>query len=359
MTTRAPFSRDFTATLAALLVIGAVGLGAFLIIRPFLAAAIWAVMIVVVTWQPMLNMQRRLWNSRALAILVMLTIVVLAFLVPLVLTVGTVVENAGVISAELRSLWPLGKPGVPHWVSDLPFVGSRVAAAWQEFAAAGVEGLFARLEPYTGTLTTWFVVRAGSLGYLIVQFLLTLVLAGFLYANGEQSASAALRIGRRLGGQRGEDLVRMAAMAIRGVALGVGLTAVIQSVLGGIGLAIAGVPYAGVLTVVLFVLCLSQIGMLVVLVPAVIWVYWNGHPAWGTFLLVWSLIASLMDNVLRPILVRRTADLPLLLIFAGVIGGLIAYGLVGIFVGPVVLAVAYTLVLAWVEPDPERVLEGR
>ena len=359
MITRAPFSRDFTATLAALLVIGAVGLGAFLIVRPFLAAAIWAVMIVVVTWQPMLNMQRRLWNSRALAILAMLMLVVLAFLVPLVLTVGTVVENAGVISAELRSLWPLGKPAVPHWVSDLPFVGSRVAAAWEEFAAAGVEGLFARLEPYTGTLTTWFVVRAGSLGYLLVQFLLTLVLAAFLYANGEQSASAALRIGRRLGGQRGEDLVRMAALAIRGVALGVGLTAVIQSVLGGIGLAIAGVPYAGVLTVVLFVLCLSQIGMLVVLIPAVIWVYWNGHPAWGTFLLVWSLIASLMDNVLRPILVRRTADLPLLLIFAGVIGGLIAYGLVGIFVGPVVLAVAYTLVLAWLEPDPERVLEGR
>jgi predicted PurR-regulated permease PerM len=357
--TRAPFSRDFTATLAALLVIGAVGLGAFLIIRPFLAAAIWAVMIVVVTWQPMLNMQRRLWNSRVLAILAMLLLVVLAFLVPLVLTVGTIVENAGEISATVRSMWPLGKPGVPRWVTELPFVGSRVAAAWQEFAAAGVEGLFARLEPYTGTLTTWFVVRAGSLGYLLVQFLLTLVLAAFLYANGEQSGSAALRVGRRLGGQRGEDLVRMAALAIRGVALGVGLTAVIQSVLGGIGLEIAGVPYAGVLTVVLFVLCLSQIGMLVVLIPAVIWVYWNGHPAWGTFLLVWSLIASLMDNVLRPILVRRTADLPLLLIFAGVIGGLIAYGLVGIFVGPVVLAVAYTLVLAWLEPDPERVLERR
>jgi len=356
--TRAPFSRDLSATLVAVLVIGALGVGAFLIVRPFLAAAIWAVMIVVVTWQPMLNMQRRLWHSRALAIGAMLLLVLLVFLVPLVLIVGTVVENAGDIAASVRSMWPLRIPSLPRWIAELPFVGPRVAVAWQEVAASGVEGLWQRLEPYTGTLTTWFVVRAGSLGYLLVQFLLTLVLAGFLYANGEQSASAALRIGRRLGGKRGEDIVRMAAMSIRGVALGVGLTAVIQSVLGGIGLAVAGVPFAGVLTVVLFMLCLSQIGMLVVLIPAVIWVYWNGHPAWGTFLLVWSLIASLMDNVLRPVLVRRTADLPLLLIFAGVIGGLIAYGLVGIFVGPVVLAVAYTLVLAWLEPDPEKVLEG-
>jgi predicted PurR-regulated permease PerM len=357
--TRAPFSRDFTATLVALLVVGALGLGAFQIIRPFLAAAIWAVMIVVVTWQPMLDLQRRLWNNRALAIAAMLVAVLLVFLVPLVMIVGTLVGNAGDIAATVRSMWPLKMPAVPRWLADLPFVGDRLAVAWQEVAASGLEGLWARLEPYTGTLTTWFVVRAGSIGYLLVQFLLTLLLAGFLYANGEQSASAALRIGRRLGGQRGEDLVRMAAQAIRGVALGVGLTAVIQSVLGGIGLALAGVPFAGVLTVVLFMLCLSQIGMLVVLIPAVIWVYWNGHPAWGTFLLVWSLIASLMDHVLRPVLVRRTADLPLLLIFAGVIGGLIAYGLVGIFVGPVVLAVAYTLVLAWLEPDPERVLEGR
>jgi predicted PurR-regulated permease PerM len=173
-----------------------------------------------------------------------------------------------------------------------------------------------------------------------------------MYAHGEEAGAAALRLGRRLGGKRGEDLVLLAALAIRGVALGVGLTAVIQSVLGGIGLAIAGVPFAGVLTAVLFMLCITQIGMIILLIPAVIWVYWTGHPGWGTFLLVWSLIASLMDNFLRPVLVRRTADLPLLLIFAGVIGGLIAYGLIGIFVGPVVLAVAYTMLRAWLEPSP-------
>jgi predicted PurR-regulated permease PerM len=346
--------RDFTAYLIAVLVMGALGLGAFQIIRPFLVASIWAVMIVVVTWGPFLGLQRRLWNSRALAISAMLVILLLLFVVPLTLTVGTVVANAGEIAAAVRSIWPTKMPDLPRWLAEMPLVGPRVVAAWQDATSAGVDGVWQHVEPYAGTLGTWVVVRAGSIGYLVLQILLTLLLAAFLYANGEQSASAALRVGRRIGGQHGEDLVRLTALSIRGVALGVGLTAVIQSVTGGIGLALAGVPFAGVLTVVLFMLCLSQIGMLVVLIPAVIWVYWNGHPAWGTFLLVWSLIASLMDNVLRPVLVRRTADLPLLLIFIGVIGGLIAWGLVGIFIGPVVLAVGYTLLLAWLEQRPDK-----
>jgi predicted PurR-regulated permease PerM len=126
------------------------------------------------------------------------------------------------------------------------------------------------------------------------------------------------------------------------------VTAVVQSGLGGIGLAIAGVPFAGLLTAVMLLLCIAQVGPSPVLVPAVIWLYWNGEAAWGTFLLVWSVVVVTMDNVLRPILIQRGANLPLLLIFAGVIGGLLAFGLVGIFVGPVVLAVAYTLLKAWI-----------
>ncbi|MEP7056363.1 MAG: AI-2E family transporter YdiK [Caldimonas sp.] len=341
--------RDLTATLLGFAFIGTLIVAAFWILRPFMAAAIWATMIVVVTWQPMLGLQRRLWRSRSLAIAVMMVILLLLFVVPLTLAVGTIVANAGEIADHARSIASYRMPTPPAWIANLPFVGARIANAWQEAAAAGFEGLWARVTPYAGSVTTWFIVRAGSIGYLMLQFLLTLVLAAFMYAHGEGAASAALRLGHRLGGASGEGLVRLAGQAIRGVALGVGVTAVIQSVLGGIGLAVAGVPFAGVLTAVLFVLCIAQVGMLVVLIPAVIWVFWTGHPVWGTVLLVWSLIASLLDIVLRPVLARRSADLPLLLIFAGVIGGLVAYGLVGIFVGPVVLAVAYTLLLAWIE----------
>ncbi|MDO8418530.1 MAG: AI-2E family transporter, partial [Rubrivivax sp.] len=143
--------------------------------------------------------------------------------------------------------------------------------------------------------------------------------------------------------------VDLAGGAIRGVALGVGVTAAVQALLGGIGVAVAGVPVAGLLAAVMFMLCIAQVGPLPVLVPAVIWVLWSGDTGWGIALGVWSLVVATMDNVIRPALIRMGADLPLLLIFSGVIGGLFAVGLVGIFVGPVVLAVAYRLLEAWVD----------
>jgi len=129
------------------------------------------------------------------------------------------------------------------------------------------------------------------------------------------------------------------------------VTALAQSVLGGIGLALAGVPFAAVLTAVMFMLCIAQFGPLPVLVPVVIWLYWSGESAWGTVLLVWTILVGSLDNILRPILMRKGAHLPLVLLLAGVIGGLIAFGLVGIFLGPVVLAVGYTLLQSWIAEE--------
>lgn len=156
---------------------------------------------------------------------------------------------------------------------------------------------------------------------------------------------------RRIGQERGEQAVRLAGQAVRGVALGVIVTALVQSVLAGLGLWISGVPRPGLLLALIFVLGVTQLGPLPVLVPATIWLYWSGSIAWGSALLVWTLLVSPLDNILRPILIRRGVDLPLLLIIAGVIGGLIAFGVVGLFVGPVILAVTYTLLQSWVRDD--------
>ena len=189
-----------------------------------------------------------------------------------------------------------------------------------------------------------------------MQFLLTVAIAGVLFASGEQAGTIAIGFGRRLGGDRGETAVRLAGQAIRGVALGVVVTALAQSVLGGIGLAITGMPFVPVLTAMMFILCLAQVGPGLVLIPAVGWMYYSGDVVWATVLLVFTLVAMLMDNFLRPMLIRRGADLPMLLILAGVVGGLIAFGLLGIFVGPTVLATAYILLNNWMEeseiPDP-------
>ena len=161
------------------------------------------------------------------------------------------------------------------------------------------------------------------------------------------------RFGRRLAGDRGDHVVRLAGQAIRGVALGVVVTALVQSVLGGVGLAIAGVPFAAVLTVIMFMLALAQIGPAPVLLGALAWLWWQGHTSWFVAFLIWAVIVGSLDNILRPILIRKGADLPLLLIFAGVIGGLFAFGLLGLFVGPVLLAVAYTLLDSWVSEIPD------
>src|ERR1019366_7576912 len=202
------------------------------------------------------------------AITAMLVILLVLFLVPLMLLVGTIVSNADEIAGELRSVVAFRMPAPPSWLVGLPMIGARLGSAWQDVAAAGVEGLWARVAPYAGSVTAWIVARAGGVGYLSLQYLLTLILAAFIYANGERAALTA----KRLGGKDGEDLVHLAGQATRAVAIGVGVTAVIQSILGGIGLAIAGVPFALLLTAALFVLCIAQIGMLVVLVPVVIWV---------------------------------------------------------------------------------------
>jgi len=246
-------------------------------------------------------------------------------------------------------------PAPPSWLAGLPFVGDNATALWQEVATEGVDVLTTKLAPYAGALTRHFASEIGTFGVVFVQFLLTVVIAAILYAGGEHAAVWVCRFGARLAGKRGEHMVQLSAQAIRGVALGVVVTALVQAVIGGIGLAIARVPFAAVLTAVMFMLAVAQIGAAPVMVIAVIWLYWTGAAGWGTFLLVVTVIVGTLDNFLRPILIKKGADLPLLLIFAGVIGGLIGFGLIGIFVGPMVLAVTYTLLRAWIEDgEPGR-----
>jgi predicted PurR-regulated permease PerM len=206
----------------------------------------------------------------------------------------------------------------------------------------------------------WFAARAGSIVMMFLQFLLTVIISAILYAKGETVASGVRSFARRLAGQRGENAVNLSAKAIRGVALGIVVTAIIQTSISGIGLVITGVPAAPVLTAVIFMLCLAQVGPPLVLIPAVIWLYSKDGALWGTILLVISIFAMTIDNVIRPVLIRKGADLPLVMIFAGVIGGLLTFGILGLFIGPVVLAVSYTLLESWVlgGESEEAVREG-
>ncbi len=352
--TNPPIGKDLTRTTLGVLWIGIMIVANFWVLRPFLPSLLWAVMIVAATWPLMLGVQARLWGKRGLAVAVMTLALLLVLVAPLSLAVGTIVENTDRITDWAKSLRTLALSAPPEWVGRIPLAGEKLSAAWQEIASAGKEGIFVRLAPYAGKVVQWFASQAGSMGIIVVQFLLTVGIAAILYSKGETAAWGARRFVRRLAGPRGEEVLTLAGKAVRGVALGIIVTALVQSILGGIGLAVAGVPAAGILTAVMFILCVAQVGAGLVLIPAVIWLYWGGHNVWGTVLLVVTVLVLSLDNFLRPMLIKKGADLPLVLIFTGVIGGLIAFGIIGIFIGPVVLAVTYRLLGAWVEGEMEE-----
>ena len=351
-------SPDLARTTFQLLALGALIATSLWILQPFLIALAWASMIVVATWPLLLYAQALLGGRRALAVAVMTIALLLILVAPFYFGITAIVENATRIVTWSQSLATFTFPPLPAWVVAIPVIGARLAARWQQLAAAGSEDLAKQLAPYAQNLVLWFVGHVGGAGLLLVQFLLTVIIAAILYANGETAANAADRFARRLAGPRGENAVHLAAHAVRGVALGVVVTAIVQSGFSGIGLAIAGVPFAMVLTVVMFILCIAQVGPVLVLIPAVFWVYSAWGAAWGTGFLVWAIFCGTFDNVLRPVLIKRGADLPLLLIFTGVIGGLITFGIIGLFIGPVVLAVAYTLLVDWVSEGDASVTQG-
>ncbi|UNA34579.1 AI-2E family transporter YdiK [Klebsiella pneumoniae subsp. pneumoniae] len=267
-------------------------------------------------------------------------------------------------SVPLIKLISSGNVTLPDfaWLNSVPLVGDKLYSAWHGLLDMGGSAIMAKVRPYIGTTTSWFVGQAAHRQA-----------AGLLRFDAAVQRAALLA--RRAGGlrfpllrhaPRGQTRRRRGAaagQAVRAVALGV-VTALTQAVLGGIGLAVSGVPYAALLTVVMIFTCLVQLGPLLVLVPSIIWLYWSGDTTWGTVLLVWSCVVGTMDNVIRPVLIRMGADLPMILILTGVIGGLIAFGMIGLFIGPVLLAVSWRLYDAWVHEvppppkDPDVVLKS-
>ena len=354
--------KDLVRTVLQVLFVGLLIGASLWILHVFIGAIVWATMIAVSTWPLMRGLERLLFGKRKLAVAGMTIVLLAVVLGPFLGAVAAIVANVDDIAAFARKLPTYQLPPAPAWLQKLPIAGPEVSRFWDQAATAGVPALLKEASPYVGDVAKWFASRVGSVSALLVELLLTIVIAAVMYAKGETAVRGVRAFARRLAGSRGEGAVDLAGGAIRGVAMGVVLTAIAQSLLAGAGLLVAGVPFAPALTVAMFILAIAQIGPMPILIPAVIWAYGALGSGWGTGLLVWSLAVGTVDNVLRPILIKKGADLPLLLIFAGVIGGLVSIGLMGVFVGPVLLSVAYTLLTAWVDredgaaaPEPEGV----
>ena len=321
------------------------------ILSPFLTAVICAATIAIATW-PMLNgLQRRLGGNRGLAIAVLMAALTLAFVIPIYFGVMTAIQSMGALSEWVRGLSQRPLPPLPDWLVSLPVLGARIQTAWSDLAAGGSEGIRSRLSENSNEIMRWLIVRLGNFAGMLAQVLVTLGITAAMYVRGEQVAAVLLRFFRRLAGANGERAARLAALATRGVALGVVLTPLIQAILAGIGMAIAGVPSFGLLAAIVLVSCLAQAGPIPALLLPVIWLYARGATLPATLLLGWALVIHITGPVLRPLLIKRGVDLPFSLILSGVIGGVMAFGVVGLFLGPVLLAVGATLLENWMADE--------
>lgn len=346
-------SPDITRITLVVLIIGVLIVGSLWTLVPFLGALIWATTLVVATWPVLLWVQRRAGGRRSVATTVMTLIIAVVFIVPFCVAIGALLDASEKAIEIGRSYLATGLGPAPAWLTSIPWAGPRLAAKWSEFAALSPEQLSEALKPYALATATWMIHVTGGIGGLIVHVLLTVILVAILYTQGEVAAQGVVSFARRLGKEHGANAVVLAGQSIRSVALGVVVTALVQSTLAGLGLWVCGVPHAGLLTAGIFILCIAQVGPFPVLIPVLIWAFGHMSIGWAVALLIWSIPVGIMDNFLRPVLISRGVDLPLLLIIGGVIGGLIAFGVIGLFIGPVLLAVTYTLLQSWVHEKAE------
>lgn len=353
-----PQRAELARTTLAVLFILALIAGSGWVLLPFLGAFLWAATIVIATWPVLLALEKAFGGRRAPAVAVMTITMLAIFVLPVGLAVRALASRADDIAALSTLVAGLEIPAAPAWLGKIPVVGEKIAGTWNEIAGGGPDELMNRVAPYLHSLGTWFAQNAGSVVSFAIHFLIMVILAAVLYSGGEGWAEWLRRFARRLADERGDRVAVLAAQAIRGVALGVVVTALLQTALGVLGLVVAGVPFASLLGALMFMLCIAQIGPFIVLVGATVWVYMHSGPLAGVLMLAWTLVVGLMDNVVRPVLIKRGADLPLLLIFTGVVGGMISLGIIGIFVGPVLLAVTYTLLDDWIRSAPVAVPTG-
>ncbi|HVO09493.1 MAG TPA: AI-2E family transporter [Vicinamibacteria bacterium] len=358
MAERGPDTRDLTRIVLAVLFILGLTAGSLFILRPFLTALIGGATIAISTWPLLLGLERRWGGRRGLAVAAMMGLLAIAILAPLYFGAVATVQSAGALAAWVHDLPQKTLPPLPERLAGIPLLGQRLQKAWGELAAGGGEAVRARVSVHSGAILRWLAGRVGSLVGMLAQTLLTLAVTGVLYARGERVAAVLLRFARRLAGSRGEEAARLAALATRGVGLGVVLTPLIQSILAGVGVAAAGVPHVGLLSLLVLLSCLAQAGPIPALLVPVLWLYARGSVFAASGLLVWALVVHVSGPIVRPLLIKRGVDLPLVLIISGVIGGVVAFGAVGLFIGPVLLAVTTTLLGNWMGEEGEGTPEA-
>ncbi|NJD89203.1 MAG: AI-2E family transporter [Betaproteobacteria bacterium] len=327
----------------------------FLVIRPFLAALLFAAVLCLSTWPAFRWARDRLGGRGTLTALLFVLAMLLAIALPVALAGISLVTNSSQAIDFVRGLIDRGPFELPAWVTGLPVVGASLDEYWHSLLGNREEivALAKRAaEPAKGLLVT-----AGSAaGEGLLQILAAIFMAFFFYRDGEEVARMVRDGMARLAGwEQGEAVVDTAQSAIRGVVYGLIGTALAQAAVALVGFLIAGVPGAMALAALTFVLSFIPMGPAILWGGAAAWLYSKGETAWAVFMVAYgTLVISSVDNFIKPILMSRAGNLSMLLVVLGVFGGVVAFGFIGIFVGPALLAVAWGLLNAWLKAQQVR-----
>ena len=324
----------------------------FQIMRPFVMPVVWGVVLAIALHPAHRRLNQALGGDRrALAATMLALLMLVVLVIPAAVLTDSVLSGAKTVASGLQA-GTLHVAPPPDAVREWPLVGPKLHAFWQ-LLSENVQTALAPILPQLQTFGKWLVAVAASAGFGLLIFLVAIIISAVLMSNAEAGGRFAQAVGRRLMGDRGPEFIDVAGATVRSVARGILGVAMIQAVLAGIGFLAVGVPGAGLWAMVVMFLSIIQVGMLPIGVPIVVYVFYTADPVVAVVFTIWTVLVGLLDNFLKPLLLGRGVPVPMLIIFVGAIGGFLSAGIVGLFVGSVVLALGYRLFLLWLSQEAE------
>jgi predicted PurR-regulated permease PerM len=322
----------------------------FEIVRPFIIPIVWGVIIAVASYPIFLKIQQLLGGHAGWAAVLFTLLALLVIIVPTVMLAGTVVDGAKVLSTKLSS-GRLPIPPPPESVGHWPLIGDQLREFWS-LASYNIEAALKEIQPEVKMIGKWLLSAAAGAGYGILEFVVAIIIAAFFMVHAGSGRFVAHGIATRLAGSRGIEFANLAESTVRSVARGILGVALIQSLLAGLGFLVAGIPGAGLWALLCLLLGVIQVGILVVLIPMVIYMFNTADTISAILFLIWCVPVGLLDNILKPILLGRGVKVPMVIIFIGAIGGFLSSGIIGLFIGSVVLTLGFGLFMAWLREAP-------
>ena len=321
--------------------------GCLLVLRPFVSALLWGVVLSVSCWPAYSRLLKLTRNRRTLASFLMTLGMMVTILLPFAIVGLTLADNVTALTTAARKWVDSGPPAAPAWLGKVPVVGAKAVDAWQS-VASDTGPIMEKAKDWIQPVSAWLLRGGLTIGRGLLELAVSVLISFFLFRDGVSAAERLTTGVERIAGEKGKRLLEVAGKTIRGVVYGILGTALVQAVLAGIGFLIAGVPGAALLALLTFFFSVVPIvGTGLVWIPAAAWLFHQGSTGWGIFMAIWGLGVANVDNVVKPWLISQGSDMPFILIFFGVLGGALAFGFIRVFLGPTLLAVGWRLFEEW------------